>query len=190
VYYIVLIVYWLLFYGHILFDPFKISSSEILEYDFPIMRLAGECWKKGELPHDEYYYSDFIGVRPMLLYPVNILSSIWMASVPLDRAFKGLVFNVLVHNLITSFFAFFLFGGGLLGLFGALAWTYMAYHVQQSITRTQGFCWLTGTLCFLSLSRPVLAGVSLGLMVLCANPPYTLYFTYILSGYFIIKSIF
>ena len=189
-FYIILFTFWLLFYGHILFNPFKIASSEILEYDFPIMRLAGECWKKGRLPYDDYYYSDFIGVRPMLLYPINIMCSLWMVSVPLNRSFVGLVLNVLCHNLVTSLFAFHLFGGGYVGLFGALAWTYMGYHVQQSITRTQGFCWLTGTLLFISLSRPVLAGISLGFMVLCANPPYTMYFTYILSGYFIIKSIF
>ena len=190
IFYIALIGYWLLFYGHILINPFKIASSEILEYDFPIMRLAGECWKKGHLPHDEYYYDDFVGVRPMLLYPINILCSYIIASVNLDLSFKILVYNVLFHNLFTSIFAYYLFGQGLIGLFGALAWGYCGYHIQQSITRTQGFCWLTATLLAITTGHFIWAGVCLGMMILCANPPYTLYFCYFISGYYIIKSLF
>lgn len=188
-FYIVLFCYWLFFYRRVLMHPYSMAHSELLEYDFGILRLAGEYWKKGELPHDDYYYDDFIGVRPMLLYPPNILVSIWMAVLDLDRAFVVLLYNVLVHILITSFLAFNLFNGGLVGLFGALAWTYMGYHQQQSITRTGGFLWLTATLLCLKLGLPVLAGISLGLMVLIANPPYTLYFCYCLGIYGIFKGL-
>ena len=159
------------------------AHSELLEYDFPIMRIAGECWKKGKMPHDDYYYEDFIGVRPFCLYPFNIFVSIAIASLTLNKGFILLLFFVLLHNLFTSFFAYYLFGAGLIGLFGALAWTYMGYHQQQSITRTGAFMWLTATLLFLKLHNPVMAGISLGMMLLIANPPYTIYFIYSLCIY-------
>lgn len=161
------------------------ATSELLEYDFPIFMLAGEYYRKGKLPHDPYYYGDIIGVRPFVLYPFNILLSLFMGRRRLDFSFRLLVYYVLLHNLVMSFFAYNFFGGSMFGIFGALAWTYMGYHQQQSITRTAGFMWLTATLCFLNSYHPIFAGISLGMMVLISNPPYTLYFGYCLCAYYL-----
>jgi len=166
------------------------AASELLEYDFPIFILMGEYWRKGKLPYDPYYYGDIVGVRPFVLYPFNILLSLFMERGKIDFSFRLLVYYVFAHILIMSFLAYNLFGKGLIGIFGALAWTYMGYHQQQSITRTAGFMWLTAVLLGLKLHQPILAGISLGMMILIANPPYTLYLIYFMGLFWIYRLLF
>jgi len=121
VFYITLIGYWFLFFNYVLKNPYSICSSEALTYDFGNLIQAGRCWKKGKLPYDPYHFDDFLGIAMGLLYPVNIVFSYIYNFLKLDTIWKLQVYNLLGHILLMSFFAYHLFGGGLIGLFGALA---------------------------------------------------------------------
>ena len=189
-FYLALITYWLIFFRHILVNPFVICASEALTYDFGNMIQAGRCWKRSSPPSDPYHFYDFTGLCMGLFYPLNILSACIMSSVKLDTAWKVQVYNLLFHNLLMSFFAYHLFGGGYIGLFGALAWSYGAWHIKQSLWYVQTFCWITATLLFFETHNPIMAGVSLGMLYLSGHIRLFAYFTYLLIPYFIIRHIF
>jgi len=64
--------------------------------------------------------------------------------------------------------------------------TYCAYHIKQSLWYTQAFCWVTGTILFLDKGLPIYAGIALGILYISGLPRYSLYFSYLLIGYWIL----
>lgn len=187
IFYITLTLYWTFFFRKILLNPYCICASEALTYDFGNMIQAGRCWREGKLPTDPYHFGDFLGVCMGLLYPINILCALLSSDKHLDRTWKIQVANLLGHMLLMSFFAYHLFGGDYIGLFGALAWTYAAWHIKQSLWYVHSFCWITATLLFMELHNPNLAGVSLGLLVLSGHPRLFIYFMYLLVPYLLFR---
>lgn len=177
--YLILIFYWLIFYHKILLNPYLLAYGEALDCEFPTQRLCGEYWRKFKIPKDPYYFKNLIGVRAGTLYPFNILASYLASFFKLDHAWIIHVWNILLHNLATPIFAFHLFGGGLIGLFGALAWGYCGYHIKSNLWYVQAFTWITATLCF--ATSPVLSGICLAMLILSGTPP--------LVGYFILCSL-
>ena len=170
IFYIALIGYWMVFFKNVFCHPFSLCYGEALDYEFPTFRLCGKYWRKLKLPQDPYYFKDFAGARPGIYYPLNILLSYISSFFKLDAAWRIYVFNVLFHSLLTSLFAYHLFGKGLIGLFGALAWGYSAYHIKTNLWYVQTFTWITATVYFVEHLYPIQAGVSLGLLLLCGHP--------------------
>jgi hypothetical protein len=181
----ILLVYWIIFYHRIIFNPYLLSYGDNLYLFYPLERLCGEYWRKLKIPKDPYYYEDLLGARIGTLYPANIILSVIESILPLDIGFTVHVWNILLHQLATSIFAYYLFGGGYIGLFGALAWGYYSYHIKQDLFYVQGFTWITGTLCFIHLHSYLWAGISLGMLWLCCVPPMTIYFLYILNAFWL-----
>lgn len=185
--YIALIGYWIFFYKGIIFNPYSIASGEALDCDFPTFKLCGEYWRRFKLPKDPYYFRDLTGVRTGTYYPINIILS-WLTlfTKSLDTAWCVYVFNILLHNFLTLIFSYHLFGTGLIGLFGALAWTFAAYHVKTTLWYVQTFTWITATLLFAQQQQTILMGASLGMLYLAGHPPLVLYFMYAFAGYCIL----
>lgn len=176
-YLILLTLYFLYFYWEIIKNPYSIASAESIDADFGSFRLSGECWRKGRIPYDPYYYKNLPGSRTGTFYPLNIVFS-WVSSFfDLDTAWNLYLFNVLLHSYATMVLAYFLFNQGLTGLFGALAWGFMAYHVKCTLWHTETFAWMTALL--LSLSHQFWPGVSLGFLFLCGHPSHIFFFLYV-----------
>ena len=170
VFYITLIGYWVVFFWNVFRHPFSLCYGETLDYEFTTFRLCGEYWRKFKIPQDPCYFKDFAGSRQGIYYPVNIIFSYIASFFKIDTAWRIHVFNILFHSLLTSFFAYHLFGKGLIGLFGALAWGYCAWHIKTQLYYVQGFTWITAALYFVEHLYPIQAGISLGLLLLCGHP--------------------
>jgi hypothetical protein len=175
----ILIGYWFIFYHKYILNPFRLSYGDNLYLFFPSERLCGEYWRKCQIPKDDYYYEDVLGVKTGVLYPVNILFSIIESILPLDTAFIVHVWNILLHSLATSLIAYYLFGQGLVGLFGALAWGYYAYHIKQDLFYVQAFTWITATLYCVHHNLWLYAGASFGMLILSGIPTLTMYFLFL-----------
>ena len=175
--YFALTAYWLFFFKHVIAHPYSICASEALTYDFPNMVHSGRYWRKGKLPEDPYHWKDYLGVVIGQLYPVNILFA-WLSSfISLDRAWYLYVINLLGHHLVMSLVAYHLFGGGLVGLFGALAWSYAGFHIKQSFFYVHSFFWITVTL---ATGSPW----ALGMLYLAGHPRIFIYFTYLTAIFY------
>ena len=181
---IILISYWIFFFRHILFNPYSLAYGEALDCDFSTQRLCGEYWHKGKIPQDPYYFGDVAGARAGTYYPINILFAYVSSFFNLNHAWVIHTWNILLHSLATSIFAYYLFGRGLIGLFGALAWGYFGYHIKGNLWWVQSFTWITTTLCF--IHHPILASVSLGMLIYAGTPPLVAYTIYSLVIYYLI----
>ncbi len=187
-YYIIAIVaYWLLFFHKIIANPYIIASSEALTYDFPCMIHSGKYWRKGKLPQDPYHFKDYLGVVIGQLYPLNILYSYITTYISLNAAWILQVSNLLLHNLATAILAYYLFGQGLIGLFGALVWGFAGYHIKQNLWYVQGFTWITATILAMEYQSGIMVGICLGMLYLCANPRFSIYFTYCCLGFALVR---
>ena len=176
--YTIIFGYFVLFWWQVFKDPYSIATAEALDQDFPVMRLCGEYWRKGKRPKDPVFYKHLTGIRPGVFYPVNIFFS-WLGSFfDIDKGWILYVINLLLHQLAVPLMAYHLFGGGLEGLFGAIAWGFISYHIKTTLWYAQTFTWITATILLMDTAHPLLAGVALGILVLCGHPPFVVYFGY------------
>ena len=172
-----LILYWFIFFRKYLFNPYSLSTGEILSECFPNLMLAGEYWSKFKLPKDPYYFQDdIIGVaHSSVCYPPNILLSIIMQKLSLNKAFLLHIHVFLLHFLFMSIGGYFLFGKGVLGLIGGLLCGYSGYMIKHYPPEVATMAWITWALAFKS---PVLSGFALAFSILGGYLPISLYFIY------------
>jgi len=191
--YLIIILYWLFFYKRVLFQPFYYASSEALDCDFPTFHLCGEYWRRLKIPQDPYYFKYLIGSRTGTFYPLNIFFS-WLSSFfGIDAAWRIYVFNIVLHGLLTTLFAYGLFsvyGNPLIALFGALAWGFAGYHIKFTLWWVQTFTWITATLWAFDAHHYTLCGISYGMLFLAGHPPLVLYFTYLFGGLCLVRGVF
>lgn len=186
---LLLIGYFILFYWQIISNPYFICNAESLDCDFGTMKLAGEYWRKSKLPQDPYFYKILDGARTGLYYFPNIFFS-WLSSFfSLDHSFIIYVVNVLLHQLATCIMAYYLFGQGWIGLFGALAWSFSAYHIKRTLWAVELFTWLTASLLALKFN-PAYLSITLGMLLLSGHPPFVVYSFYLLGAYCVIHGIY
>jgi len=177
------LIYFVAFWWQVIKNPFSIATAESIDHDFPIMVHSGRAWRKGKIPEDKVFFRHLTGIKTGVFYPPNILGS-WLSSFGgLDYAWKIYVTNVLLHHWATVLCAFLLFGGGLVGLFGAIAWGFMSYHIKSTLWYAQTFTWITATILALEHNQFWLAGICLGMLILSGHAPFVLYFSYALVGW-------
>ncbi|HRZ15750.1 MAG TPA: hypothetical protein P5110_09610 [Candidatus Omnitrophota bacterium] len=183
----VLAIFFLIFWFPVIRNPFYYAYGEALDCDFPTFRLCGEYWRRFKIPEDPYYFKDLIGARAGTLYPVNIVMS-WISSFfNVNGAWIVYVITGLAHFFATSVLAYFMFGQGPYGIFGALAWAYGAYHIKTTLWYLETFTWITAAITFAELHMPFWSGISLGMLLLAGHPVMVVYFSMLFVPYLIIK---
>jgi hypothetical protein len=173
-----LILYWVLFWFKVLKNPYIMAYGCALDTDFPTWRLCGEYWKKGKIPKDPYYFQDLTGERAGTFYPINIITSMFGQG-NLDRAWKIYLGNLLSHHLFIIISAYYLFGQGYLGLFGAVMWGFAGYHIKNTLWYMQAFTWITLTTLFIETNNFIGAGLGIGMLILSGHAPLVIYYLYL-----------
>ena len=177
-----LITYFIYFWRGVIFKPYSIASAEAIDHDFGIMCLAGEYWRKGKIPQDPYYFKKLDQVREGTYYPVNIFFA-WLGSfMGLNNKWILYVVNLLLHSFGTIILAYYIFDKGWVGLFGALAWGFCAFHIKTTLWYTQLFFWITATVLCVKL-HSIWLGVTIGMAILSGHPPYVVYTAYLIIVY-------
>ena len=174
-----LILYWFIFFRRYILNPYSLATGEILSECFPNLMLAGEYWSKFKLPKDPYWYQDdIIGVgMSSVCYPPNIIISIIMQKLSLNKAFLLYTYVFLLHFLFMSIGGYFLFGKGILGLIGGLLCAYSGYMIKHYPPEVATMAWIIWILVFKS---PFLGGFALAISILAGYLPLALYFVYFL----------
>jgi len=174
---IFLILYWLFFFRKELINPFRLATAEVLSECFPNIMLAGEYWSKGKLPRDSYFYQDDIMGAAMssVCYPPNIVLSIVMRKLSLNKAFALQMYVFLSHFLVASVGGYVLFGGGPLGLIGGLLFGYSGYMVKHYPPIVATMAWIPWALAFKGVFLPA---ICLSMAFLAGYLPIAIYFTY------------
>lgn len=183
---LLLVSYFIFFYWQVITHPYSVASAESLDCDFPSFVLCGREWSKLKVPYDEYYFGKITGARTGTFYPVNIVLSVIASKLHMDKAWIIYLANVLGHSLVTAIAAYYLFGQGLIGLFGALVWGFMAYHVKFTLWYTQTFAWISLTILAL-VNKSILTGLCLGMLILCGHPPLLFYTLYFVGAYSLVQ---
>jgi len=186
----ILALFFIIFWFPVIRNPYYIAYGEALDTDFPTFRLCGEYWRRLRIPEDPYYFKDLIGVRAGTLYPINAILSLISSYFGIDGAWIIYVWNGLLHSFATSILAYFMFGQGLYGLFGALAWSYGAYHIKTTLWYLQTFTWITAAITFTELHMPFWSGVSLGMLLLCGHPPLVVMFSMVFIPYAVMRGVY
>lgn len=150
----------------------NLATSELLSTFFPTWIWQGQQWIKGKVPKYDPHFWLNAHAHPVIstYYPVGILSSMLGNFFGLDTAFKIFVWSIFAHYgwcllgwylLLKSHFA------PLVALFGAITFTFQAYHIKQQpciVYTISWFPWIA--LC------PVLA---IGMILLAGYYPLSLY---------------
>ncbi len=124
----------MLFFWKFLWNPYLLSTSELLSKHFAHWIFLGRELRKGNFPYKDDYFV-YPACIPFLsmFYPPHLISA-WLGSFfKLDRSFCILVWIELLHYLVCSFTSFAMFSQWYpadVALFGAITLTYMAYSIK------------------------------------------------------------
>ena len=174
---------WLLLF-HILFfyklynNPFQLATSELLSTFFPSWRWQGSMWANRKVPRYDPYYWLNSHAHPVLstYYPIHGLSALLSHKLGLDNAFKVYVYQLLAHYLFASIgWMLFLqahFSPGV-SLFGAITFTYQAYHLKQQGCVVYTLSWFPWVLW--SLSHITLLPIAVAMVLLAGYYPLAVY---------------
>lgn len=168
----------LLFFRRFYFvDPYCYATSEALDTAFPSSRVLGEWYRRGCRGEIDPYYYPYFSSIPFLqtFYPPNILQAVIGTFLPLDAAFILFSFYMVSHFLLASIGAYFLFGGGIVGLFGAITFAYMGYNVKQNACINCTVAWTPWLLLGASTHNPILFGIALAMGTLAGYWPLWIY---------------
>lgn len=136
--------FWWKFYK----NPWRLCTSEVLSNEFPYWWWFGQNLRKGDFKTKDDIYYRHGGSIPFLstFYPPNLLSSFLGAFLTKSRAFRLYVYQMLIHSLLTSVGAYFMFLQWVrpeIALFGAISMTYNAYMIRpQTVCEMYTIAWI------------------------------------------------
>ena len=171
-----LILFHLVFWKRLYMNPFHFFTGEAAAHEFPSSRLLGECLREGKPIKDPYFYHAYTA-NPInaSYYPPHRLQA-WIGSyLSLDRAWVVYQGTLMAHYLGSSLVAYYLFGGGLVGFFGAITLTYMAYNIKQNASIIYTVSWMPVILLGGELKSCYLLALGWGMALLGGYWPLALY---------------
>ena len=160
-----LVAFHLLFFWNLYSNPFSMATSELLSTFFPTWIWQGREWSKGRIPKYDSCFWLNSHAHPVIstYYPGNCLSLLCVNFFGLDFSFKVYLFEMLIHYLWASIGWFLVLSHYLppyASLFGAITFTYQAYHIKQQPCIVYTIAWFPWiALCpWLAVSMILLAG--------------------------------
>ncbi len=166
-----LILFHVLFFWGIYTNPYQLATSELLSTFFPTWIWQGREWVKGRIPKYEACYWLNSHSHPVLstYYPMQIITSIIGNLLSLDNSFILFLFNGLAHFLVQSigWYLFLKPLGSQIALFGAITFTYQAYHIKQQPCIIYTLAWFP----WLAIYPPL----AIGMILLAGYYPLAVY---------------
>lgn len=158
------------------------ARSELLSTFFPTWVWQGREWSKWRVPKYENYYWLNSHVHPVLstYYLPQILvqrvSRLFSSS--LDSLYKWFGFSILVHFLWNSIGWYMVLATRCnwgVAIFGALTFTYQAYHLKQQPCIIYTLSWFPWMLYGLLTHNILIGSISIGMTILAGYYPLAIY---------------
>lgn len=166
-----LVLFNLLFFWELYTRPMTMATGELLSTFFPAWVWQGRQWAKWRIPKHEPYYWLNTNSHPVLstYYPCNVISSLWSSILSLDKAFTLFVLSLGFHLFLCSIGWYLLIKpfGNLLAFFGAITFTYQAFHIRQQpclVYTVSWFPWIA-----------ICPGLAIGMILLAGYYPLAIY---------------
>lgn len=165
----------------------RFSRSELLSTFFPTWIWQGRCWAKGKVPKYDPYFWINSHSHPVVstYYPFNILSSLLVCKSSLDKAFRFLVGNLLLHVVWCWYGWLTLFNTWTtptIALFGSITLSFSGYNWKQQPCFIYTIAWFPWLLTGIANHNILLTGLSFGMTLLAGYYPIGIQTTLIAVG--------
>jgi len=166
-----LILFHFVFFYELYTKPFTMATSELLSTFFP-------TWLKGG-KYDSYWLNTHSHPVLASYYPPQLLSSFIGRFTSLNTSFCVFLYTTFIHYLVGSIGWYLVLSGfgpfpkyeGLVALFGALTFTYQAYHLKQQPCIVYTLAWFP----FVLMHNTVISSVAVGMVLLGGYYPLAMY---------------